>query len=64
MTAGDLFNQLSCYGPREEVTIDATGLKIGRHDHVDLDLAPELRELVFRAHWSDGLASDYLRTEL
>lgn len=64
MTANELWNTLSCHGPNETVTIDATGLKIGSHGHVELPMAADLAELVYRGHWADGLASDYLRTEL
>ena len=40
MTVNDLWNLLSCHGPHETVVIDATGLRIGRHDHIDVPLAP------------------------
>lgn len=64
MTAIELWNLLSSAGPRESVSIDATGIRIGRHDHIDVPVSPDLADLVYRAHWSDGLASDYLRNDL
>jgi len=39
MTANDLWNLLSCHGPNETVVIDATGLKIGRHGHIEVPSA-------------------------
>jgi len=41
MIANELWNLLSCHGPNETVTIDATGLKIGSHGHIDVPRADD-----------------------
>ena len=42
MTANELWNLLSCHGPNETVVIDATGLKIGSHGHIEVPPAPHV----------------------
>jgi len=42
MTANELWNLLSCHGPNEKVTLDATGLKIGPHSHIEVPQAPHV----------------------
>lgn len=41
MDVNELWNILSGLGPHEKVVVDATGLRIGRHGHVDVPVAPD-----------------------
>lgn len=64
MTANELFNLLSCHGPNEKVQIDATGLKIGSHGHIEVPCAADLADTLASARFADLLASEGLRADL
>ena len=42
MKLSDLWNELSGYPMSENVVIDATGIRIGRDDHIDVPVAADV----------------------